>query len=154
MSPHRLHPPARRPVARRLLLTLVGAAVALAPLRGAGAADHTVEIKGLSFIPEEIAVATGDSVTWVNEDEDDHDLGGGPVDSPVMKTGERFTYTFSQPGDVEYRCKIHTYMTGIVHVTGEATGPPTPEPTTAPPAAASTTSTTVGPTYPPLGVIP
>lgn len=139
------------------LLAAGAVAVALAPLTRAGAAEHTVDIMGLSFIPEEISVTAGDTVTWVNRDEDDHDLGGSQVDSPVLKTGQTFTYTFDEAGDVEYKCKIHTYMTGIVHVgPGDGTQAPAPPPSEPPattPTTAPTTTTTAG-LYPPLGLVP
>jgi len=139
---------------RTLVLLPAIAAAAFSPLLRAGAAGYDVEIKGLTFIPEDIAVGAGDSVTWVNHDSDDHDLGGGTVDSPVMKTGDTFTFTFNEPGDVEYRCKIHTYMTGIVRVApGDGTQAP-PPPTTSPPTTAPTTTTTAPSPYPPLGLVP
>jgi plastocyanin len=114
----------------------------------AGAADHTVEIKGLTFIPEEIAVAVGDSVTWVNEDNDKHDLQSDVFDAPPMAKGESFSFTFGENQTIPYRCQIHTYMRGKITVgdgqspgSGGGTPPPTetpttdaPTPTTKPPA--------------------
>lgn len=119
----------------------------------AGAADHTVEIKGLSFIPEELAVAVGDKVTWVNEDEDKHDLQSDTFDAPPMAKGETFSFTFSQADVIEYRCQIHTYMRGKITVgdgvppAGSESPPPTEAPTTTGP-----TTTTTKPPAGPLGL--
>ncbi|MGH8973404.1 MAG: plastocyanin/azurin family copper-binding protein [Acidimicrobiia bacterium] len=118
-------------------------------LQPAGAADHTVEIKGLSFIPEEIAIGVGDQITWVNEDDDDHDLRSDTFDAPPMKKGQTFSFTFSRPDVIEYRCQIHTYMQGKVTVgDGQPSGgspPPAEEPS---PSTEPTTTTTRGPSGP------
>jgi plastocyanin len=124
-------------------------ALGLLQLGTAGAADHTVDIKGLSFIPEELAIGAGDTVTWVNHDKDHHDLQGGPMDSPEMAQGQTFSFTFQEPGEIEYRCKIHTYMQGRITVGDGGSGQ-------APPSEPATTTTTVPPsttttTRPPSG---
>lgn len=139
---------------RRYALPLLisgGIAVALSPLTGAGAAEHTVEIKGLTFIPEDLAVSLGDTVTWVNFDEDDHDL-GGRIDSPVMKQGQKFAFTFDQGGQFSYNCKIHTYMQGTVRVANADGTMPPPEEQVQPDPVPSTTTTAYF--YPPLGMLP
>jgi plastocyanin len=131
--------------------TVLSAAVLVGVLMlgRAGAGEHTVEIKGLSFIPEELSVSVGDSVTWVNEDKDDHDLRSDRFDSPVLKKGATYSFTFNEPGEVEYRCQIHTYMQGRITVGGGGSGSsPSPEPsttTTAPPPATTTTRPPSGP---------
>lgn len=104
----------------------------------AGAAEQVVEIKGLSFIPEELAVAVGDTVTWLNHDDDHHDIEGGPINSPEMAKNQTYSFTFEKPFAFEYRCKIHTYMRGKLTVgdgsagTGAEEAPPS-TPTTEPP---------------------
>jgi plastocyanin len=132
--------------------TVLSAAVLVGALMlgRAGAGEHTVEIKGLSFIPEELSVSVGDSVTWVNEDKDDHDLRSDRFDSPVLKKGATYSFTFNEPGEVEYRCQIHTYMQGRITVGGGGSASsPSPEPstttTTIPPSTTSTTRPPSGP---------
>lgn len=131
-------------IVRTTAALMVGTALSLAVLRfgaPAGAAEQIVEIKGLTFIPEELAVAEGDAVTWVNFDEDHHDIVGGPIDSPEMAKDDTYSFTFEQPFAFEYRCKIHTYMRGRITVgdgsagTGVEEGPYTPptEPKEPPP---------------------
>jgi plastocyanin len=143
----------RHRLAHRLALVIgvvFGGGVLL--LQPAGAADHTVEIKGLSFIPEEIAVGVGDQITWVNEDDDDHDLRSDTFDAPPMKKGQTFSFTFSQADVIEYRCQIHTYMQGKVTVgdgqppSGSGGSPPPAE--APPPSTEPTTTTTRGPSGP------
>jgi plastocyanin len=121
----------------------------------AAAADHTVEIKGLTFIPEEIAVGVGDSVTWVNEDDDKHDLRSDVFDAPPMAKGESFSFTFGENQTIPYRCQIHTYMQGKITVgdgqpQGGGTPPPTETPTTEAPT--PTTKPPAGPLGLPLPI--
>ena len=146
---------------RHRLALVIGTALAGAVLllQPAGAADHTVEIKGLSFIPEEVAIGVGDQITWVNEDDDKHDLRSDVFDAPPMQKGETFSFTFSQPATIEYRCQIHTYMQGKITVgDGQpAGGEPPPHESPPPPPEPTTTTTTRAPSGPlgtslPIGV--
>jgi plastocyanin len=139
---------------RRYTLPLLisgGIAAALSPLTGARAAEHSVEIRGLAFIPEDIVISLGDTVTWVNADEDDHDLGGN-IDSPVLRQGQKFAFTFEQGGEFPYTCKIHTYMQGVVRVANaDGTVPPPSEQAQPDPVPSTTTTAYM---YPPLGLTP
>lgn len=110
----------------------------------AGAQDHTNEIKGLAFNPEEITIRAGDRVTWVNRDADRHDLRGDGFESKPMASGQSFTVEFPEPGHLRYQCIIHTYMEGrVIVLNPDGTTPPStagePE---APPAPSTTTSST------------
>ncbi|MGH9188514.1 MAG: plastocyanin/azurin family copper-binding protein [Acidimicrobiales bacterium] len=125
-----------------------------APATGpASAASAGVEIRGSAFIPSEVRVAVGDSVTWTNADADLHTVQGGPMSSPEFGSGATFSYTFTEAGTYDYICRVHTFMTGSVVVGSAsvaapsgtvppATRPPSPPPTTA-------VATTPAPTSPP-----
>ena len=120
-------------------------AIAVLPLSTASAQDHLVEMKGITFIPEEIQIDVGDSLTWVNHDEDKHDPAAetGEFDSPTIEKGKTFSYKFDQPGTVPYFCKVHTYMRGRV-IVGDGKRPegaPPPRPATTAPNWDTTTST-------------
>lgn len=138
-------------LARPWLAVSVGAALALVLFGrpGADAAEYTVDIQGLSFNPEEITVAVGDTITWVNRDSDHHDLQGGPIDSPELAEGDRYTAQFTEAQDVIYHCNIHTYMQGTVHVLGPGGEPPPSTPSTTAPPPPPTTTTTA-----PRGLVP
>ena len=110
----------------------------------AGAEDHTNEIKGLAFNPEQITVRAGDSVTWVNKDSDRHRILGDGFESKDLANGNSYTAEFPEPAQLSYHCTIHTYMEGrIVVLNPDGSVPPTtagePE---APPAPSTTTSST------------
>lgn len=103
-----------------LLAVLVAGSFAL-PVGTASAAEVTVEMLGHSFMPDEVNIRTGDTVTWVNvEDHDDlHTVtsqDGGPLDSGTIARGDSFTFTFTSAGNYPYLCTVHDNMFGIVRV--------------------------------------
>jgi plastocyanin len=108
------------------------------------AEDHTTEIRGLAFNPDQITVRAGDSVTWVNHDSDRHHLQGDGFESKDLASGNTFSVEFSEPAQIAYHCTIHTYMEGkVVVLNPDGSVPPStagePE---APPAPSTTTSST------------
>jgi plastocyanin len=110
----------------------------------ARAEDHTNEIKGLAFNPDQISVRAGDSVTWINHDSDRHHLQGDGFESQDLTNGAKFTVQFPEPGEIAYHCTIHTYMEGKVMVLNPdgSTPPSTAGEPEAPPAPSTTTSST------------
>jgi plastocyanin len=77
-----------------------------------------VVIQDFVFGPAEVRVRAGDRVTWINCDTDSHTstADGGQWASPLFAPGERFTQTFSTPGEFTYFCEPHPFMTGRVIV--------------------------------------
>jgi plastocyanin len=116
--------PARPPV-------LLGAvAVALLSLAGltkvlagetaimAAASPVTVNIENFKFLPPALTVSAGTTVTWKNEDDSPHRIGGkgGSFTSPALDTDGTFARTFTTPGEYSYICTIHPYMVGKIIV--------------------------------------
>ena len=64
------------------------------------------------------AIASGDKITWINEDEEPHTVTAydGSFDSGVLNPGDTYTVTFLGEGTVEYYCTIHPRMVGSVTV--------------------------------------
>jgi plastocyanin len=121
---------------RRLAIAVLALLVAgLWAATSSRAASATVAMQDFSFQPAEVTVRVGDAVTWTNRDAEPHAVQGGPFNSPDIPPGESYSFTFDSPGDVSYFCRIHTYMTGVVHVV-------TDEPTTTTSAPSSTTTST------------
>lgn len=79
-----------------------------------------VAIRGFAFAPQVITVAPGTTIMWTNEDEDPHTVtaNGKSFHSTAMDTGERFSFTFTRPGEFAYFCSLHPHMTGKVVVKG------------------------------------
>lgn len=131
----------------RAAAALVIAAAFLVPIATSGPAlaeDHKTEIKGLAFNPDQITIRAGDSVTWVNRDNDRHRILGDGFESKELANGNTFTAEFPEPAQLLYHCTIHTYMEGrVVVLNPDGSVPPTtagePE---APPAPSTTTSST------------
>lgn len=77
----------------------------------------TVVLKNIKFVPEDITVNTGDTVTWQWDDGTvPHDVDGGEFKSEIQEKGT-FQYTFAEAGMFEYKCNVHPTMTGSVEVT-------------------------------------
>lgn len=94
-----------------------------APARPAGDRP-AVSINDFAFAPQEITVAAGTVITWVNEQAGvphTTTADGGQWDSGRLETGASFSLLLSVPGDYNYFCAIHpARMRGVVHVTGDA----------------------------------
>lgn len=71
-----------------------------------------------AFSPDEVDVAVGDTVTWMNTDSVSHtstsDRSGW--DSGVVAPGGRFSFAFQAAGTYQYHCAIHPGMVGTVVV--------------------------------------
>ena len=101
-------------LSRRLLL---GCAVPL--VVGAGPASprrHRVDIRDLEYRPPNLAIAVGDTVSWVNHDIVPHTVtfGDATGDRDEVKPGEWFTLVVSERQALRYRCRYHPGMTGTV----------------------------------------
>ena len=113
-----------------------------------GAETHSIPIARYQYQPASMTVHVGDVVTWTNQDQAPHDVAAGTFRSPMLSTGQSWSYTFTQPGTFDYVCSIHPDMRArIVVLPAEPVVPQHPathEP--APQPAAATTTTTEPPT--------
>ncbi|SMC62064.1 cupredoxin domain-containing protein [Kibdelosporangium aridum] len=125
---------------------------AAAPATAQPAAAKTVEIMGYKYMPADLTIAVGDTVTWTNHDSAPHNVvvtdGPEKFTSPLLQQGQTYTYTFSKAGTYSYFCSVHPDMTAKVTVTGGSTPPPTTQPPTSPPTTAPPT------TAPPAKCVP
>lgn len=92
------------------------------PAGGAGGTtSDTIDVKDFAYKPEMATVKAGTKVTWTFSDSAAHNVeavGDSELTkSPDLKSGGTYSFTFTKPGMVEYRCGIHNYMTGSVMVT-------------------------------------
>ena len=77
----------------------------------------TVTIENFSFSPKEVTINAGEKVIWKQKDSTSHTVvSGSTFKSQDLKLGDRYEYTFSQPGEYSYNCGIHPSMTGKVIV--------------------------------------
>lgn len=78
-----------------------------------------VEIAGAAFVPSNLNVAPGTTVTWTNRDAIVHTVTGDDLafeDSGPLDLDGWFSQTFDQPGLYHYRCGPHPEMTGTITV--------------------------------------
>jgi plastocyanin len=80
--------------------------------------DH-VAIQSFAFGPGTVTVKPGTTVTWTQQDEDQHTVTADDAtfaSSPLV-IGQTYTHTFTAPGTYHYHCAIHPVMHGAVTVT-------------------------------------
>lgn len=70
------------------------------------------------YVPREISVSVGTSVTWTNDDATIHTLTdkGGSFDSSIIAPTATWENTFETEGEFDYYCTLHPFMTGKVIV--------------------------------------
>jgi plastocyanin len=71
-----------------------------------------------AYMPDELDVATGTTVTWMNTDLESHTStsDGSGWNSGTIAPGGRFSFTFQRAGTFRYHCTIHPGMVGTVVV--------------------------------------
>jgi plastocyanin len=87
------------------------------PRRQPGPEGMVVEMRNLAFLPRNVEIRVGDSVTWYNADSVPHTVTGpGGLDSGELAQGESYEFTFDEAGQYEYGCSIHPTMQGLIVV--------------------------------------
>lgn len=109
-----------------------------------GAQNKSLGHQALAFLPNEIWIHAGDSITWTSNVDEIHtvsflrsgqtrlpfqvgcpgfSLGGSAsfdgstcVTTPPIVRGQEFTVTFPTAGNFKLVCLVHQNMTGVVHV--------------------------------------
>lgn len=84
----------------------------------AAVAGPVVKIDNFVFGPAAITVTPGTTVTWINQDDIPHTIVANDktFKSKVLDTDERFSFTFTKPGEYGYFCSLHPHMVGKVIV--------------------------------------
>jgi plastocyanin len=96
-------------------LWLLPEAAVAAPARA-----QSVQIKNFAFVPAVLVVAPGTTVTWTNVDEDPHTVTANnrSFHSTALDTDDKYSFTFTTPGDFAYFCSLHPHMVGKIMVRG------------------------------------
>ena len=78
--------------------------------------EVTVKMSNIKFAPQNIRISRGTKVTWVNDDPVEHYINADShpahtylldLNSPVLKTGQTFSFTFNESGIYLYHCSAH-----------------------------------------------
>lgn len=121
--------PARLATALSLaLLALVGAAP------GAAAETYFVNVQGQRWMPDEISIATGDTITWsFGRALEDHtltsldtgtDWGANTINEykSCEERADDASRTFNKVGKYRYQCQLHEGMEGEINVSADGGG--------------------------------
>ena len=105
------------------LAAAVLTAAITSPAVSAQAVDTQVAIDQFTFTPQRVIVKAGTTVTWTNDDDIPHTVASSSklFKSKTLDTKDKFSFTFTTPGNYEYFCSLHPHMTGAI-VVETATG--------------------------------
>jgi plastocyanin len=83
-----------------------------------GSKTHTVTVDGMSFQPDDLTVASGDTVVWVNKDLVAHTATSetGGFDSSAIQPEESWKVAFKKKGEFPYFCRLHPTMQAMLRV--------------------------------------
>ena len=104
----------------RKLFLAIAAVTALAFAGSAGAATKTINIYGSGFSPSSTTITQGDTVTWVNKDNAQHQVlsDKGQFVSPILTRNHTYSFTFNAAGTYTYKDELHPKLTGKIVVKG------------------------------------
>jgi plastocyanin len=96
-----------------------GMAMTPSSATAANSADAKVLIDQFKFGPDRLTVPVGTTVTWTNNDADEHTVVAKDESfhSGALAKGQSFQYTFTKAGRYDYLCSIHPFMVATVVVT-------------------------------------
>ncbi len=89
---------------------------------GDGGNDHgqaaTVAIDGTRFLPDDLTIALGQTVEWVNKDPFPHNVASkaGGFRSGDLQPDQEWRFRPSKRGTFTYVCTLHPTMTAVLHV--------------------------------------
>jgi plastocyanin len=94
-----------------------------APTPGGSSSSVTIPVGASTlgdraFAPDELNIAAGTTVTWMNTDTVAHTstANGNAWNSGSLAPGGQFSFAFQSPGTFAYHCAIHPGMIGTVVV--------------------------------------
>ena len=78
----------------------------------------TVKMTQEAFVPAQITVDAGTSITWINNDTVPHSVTAqdGKFDSGPIQPGKQFQWTAQAAGEINYHCIFHPSMTAVLTV--------------------------------------
>ena len=104
----------------RKLILMLAAVSALAVAGPAGAATKSINIFGSSFSPKTTTITQGDTVTWVNRDNANHQILADKAQfvSAILRPKQTFSFTFNAAGTYTYKDELHPALKGTITVKG------------------------------------
>jgi len=104
-----------------VLIAIAGAPIIMSVPLASAVESAEIHIKNFSFGPASLKVKAGTAVTWINDDEEPHNVVNIGQPTRVFRSGgmdgdARYSFTFDTPGTYQYICSVHPYMQGEVVV--------------------------------------
>jgi plastocyanin len=115
----------RRSIAAAAVLLALSATCAIAqqqptpqPQQAAATNEAEISIQAFQFVPAILTVKAGTAITWVNHDEEPHNVVSPErvFRSKAIDGGEKFTVVLDKPGTYNYLCAVHPHMRGKIIV--------------------------------------
>ncbi len=80
--------------------------------------DGDVCLQGYVYVPDELTISAGDTVTWTSISSLSHtvDADDESFESPLINYGESFQHTFATTGVFTYHCDLHPLQLGTITV--------------------------------------
>ena len=89
------------------------------PLTRADSEANSIEISDFIFLPLELKIKQGGTITWTNKDKAGHTItsdSGSELNSELLSQGQTYSHVFNTKGTFEYHCTPHPYMKAKVIV--------------------------------------
>lgn len=93
------------------LIMFAGAAISSDMMTSNGGA---VKIQSYAFGPKTMTSQPGEEIVWINNDNASHSILINGHESPRLRKGSEYHYTFSAAGEYHYQCGIHPAMKGTI----------------------------------------
>jgi len=106
-------------ISRRLLImSALTLAIAGSARAGEATTATVVKIENFTFNPAELTIKPGTTVTFENADDIPHSVVEkmAKFKSKPLDTGDKFTMTFTDIGEIDYFCGFHPHMVGKIIV--------------------------------------
>jgi plastocyanin len=107
-----------QPVLIAALAVLLGCTCIGVRANDAAPGPQEILISSFMFMPMQLTVKAGSTVTWTNLDEEVHTVvsDSGMFRSGAIDTNEHFAFLFEKPGIYHFTCSLHPRMFGTVIV--------------------------------------
>ena len=107
----------------RKLTLMLTALLCLGAAQSALGATVNVTITAKGFAPDPVVIAKGDTVVWTNNDASARQVvaNGGAFASPVLATGQTYSFAFANAGSFMYRDEFDKKLKGTIEVTDAPT---------------------------------
>ena len=86
---------------------------------GGGSTNAEISIENFAFLPGNVTIKAGDTVTWKNNDSAPHTVtsdSGTVLQSESLGNGGTYKHMFSERGTYAYHCGLHPSMRGTITV--------------------------------------